>query len=244
MKTSENIRILRGVSVFVLLLAVQILIGKAGNFFANIISSRQIDPHGSFFSISIHHAVQMVIALTVILILSKPLKTNFYFQTGDVKKGIKYLTVFTLSFAVISLVIHMVMRAGNQLPDYSFPLDRRNIIGTLGFQFFLSGPSEEVIFRALPVTVLSYAFGRSIPIKNNVTLEVLLASALFSFAHISWSLRPFVFDANYFQIFYAFALGTIQGVVYQRSKSILYPVLMHSISNVLMVGTGYLFAAR
>ncbi|PKM87786.1 MAG: hypothetical protein CVU87_08965, partial [Firmicutes bacterium HGW-Firmicutes-12] len=78
---------------------------------------------------------------------------------------------------------------------------------------------------------------------GKITLEVILASVLFSFAHINWSLSPFVFDVDFFRIFYAFVLGIIQGVVYQRSKSILYPILMHSFSNALMVGVGYLFAA-
>lgn len=55
---------------------------------------------------------------------------------------------------------------------------------------------------------------------------------------------PFVFNVDYFQIFYAFVLGSIQGIVYQRSKSILYPMLMHSFSNVLMVGMGYLFVTE
>ena len=72
-------------------------------------------------------------------------------------------------------------------------------------------------------------------------LEVILASVLFSFAHITWSLSPRVFKVDYYQLFYSFVFGTIQGIVYQRSKSILYPILMHRFSNVLMVGMGYLF---
>jgi membrane protease YdiL (CAAX protease family) len=66
---------------------------------------------------------------------------------------------------------------------------------------------------------------------------------LFACAHIRWSFAPFTFEADYFQIMYAFVLGTIQGAVYQKSQSILYPVLMHSFSNVLMVGGGYVFTA-
>ena len=84
--------------------------------------------------------------------------------------------------------------------------------------------------------------GKSVKLKWNITLEVILASLLFSIAHIKWSLSPFMVDANISQLIYAFAIGTVQGMVYQESRSILYPILMHSASNVLMVGTGYLFA--
>ncbi len=241
MEKLKHNSIFLGIIIVVLLFIVQIFLGKVGHFFAKMISIRQIDPYNIFAEISIHHAIQMLIVLILVLILSKLLKLDFYFKLGDVKKGVKYLILFTATLAVITVVLHIFMYVNGQLPMYDFPLDRRNILGTLGFQLFLSGPSEEIVFRALPITMLVYAFGRSIPIKGYVTLEVILASILFSFAHINWSLNPFVFEVDYFRIFYAFVLGIIEGVVFQRSKSILYPMLMHSFSNVLMVGIGYLF---
>jgi len=241
-KNLKHNRTLFGLIVFLLLFLAQIFLGKAGSFFANMAPYQKIDPYNSFARISIHHTTQMIIAIVIIIILSKLLKIDFNFKTGDTGKGMKSLALFTAAFVVISLAVHIFMLAYDQLPIYNFPLDSRNILGTLGFQLFLSGPAEEIIFRALPITLLVYAFGKSVPIKGNITLEVILASLLFSFAHINWSLNPFVFEVNFFGIFYAFVLGSIQGIVYQRSKSILYPILMHSFSNVLMVGTGYLFA--
>ena len=71
-------------------------------------------------------------------------------------------------------------------------------------------------------------------------MEVIIAALLFAIAHIKWALSPFVISVNYFQLFYAFILGVAYGVAYQRSGSIVYPALMHSVSNVLMVGIGYL----
>ncbi len=242
MKKAEDNRFPGVIIVFVLLLGVQIILGKTGHLFARMVSYGQIDPYDAFAGISIHHAVQMIFAIAIIVILSRLLKIDFYFQLGDVRKGTKYLALFTAAFAVISIVVNVLMYINNRLPSYAFPLDGRNIIGTLGFQLFLSGPAEEVIFRALPITMLIYAFGKSMPIKDDVTLEVILASVLFAFAHVNWSLMPLTFEINISQILYAFVLGTIQGVVYQRSKSILYPILMHSFSNVLMVGIGYMFA--
>jgi membrane protease YdiL (CAAX protease family) len=221
----------------------QIILGKAGHLIADLIPYQSIDPFDCFAEISIHHAVELLIALALILMLSKLLILDFYFRLGDKEKGIKYLTVFTAVFAVITIAQHAFMALNNQLPVYMFPLDGRNIIGTLGFQLLLSGPAEEVVFRALPIILLTHSFGKSIEIKGSVTLEVILASLLFALGHINWSFIPLAFEADYFQIVYAFVLGTIQGIAYQRCKSILYPVLMHSFSNVLMVGGGYVFTA-
>ncbi|MBN1536865.1 MAG: CPBP family intramembrane metalloprotease [Anaerolineales bacterium] len=241
MKKLTHHRIIYSIIVFGLLLFLQIILGKAGHFFTNMVPYQQIDPYDIFARISIHHAIELIIALVIILALSKLLKLDFYFQFGDVRKGVKYSVLFIAVSIVISIALHIIMFIKNQLSNYAFPLDVRNIIGTLGFQLFFSGPAEEVVFRTLPITLLVYAFGKSILIKSNVTLEVVLASILFSFAHTNWSLKPFVFEVDYFQLFYSFVLGTIQGIVYQRSKSILYPMLMHSSSNVFMVGIGYMF---
>jgi membrane protease YdiL (CAAX protease family) len=243
MKILECNRAAFGIIVFILLLAMQIILGKTGHLVASFIPYHTIDPYDSFAEISIHHAFELIATLLIILFLSKLLKLDFFFHFGDKKTGIKSVILFTLAFTAISIAQHTLMAVNNQLPVYSFPLDEKNIFGTLGFQLLLSGPAEEVVFRALPIILLTYSFGKSIKIKGNLTLEVILASVLFAFAHINWSLMPLTFEINYFQIIYSFLLGTIQGIIYQRCRSILYPILMHSFSNVLMVGGGYVFTA-
>lgn len=241
MKTLRFDRALFGMIVLVLLLFIQILLGGAGHFIANQISYQEIDPFDSFAEISAHHVIQLFFALLIILGLSRLLNLDFYFQLGNKKKGLEYLTIFAVVFTVISAVQHGYMVVNKKLPVYKFPLDERNVIGTLGFQLLLSGPAEEIVFRALPIILLIRAFGESIEIRGSVTLEVILSSLLFAFAHVNWSLIPLTLQGDCFQIIYAFVLGTIQGIAYQRSKSILYPILMHSFSNVIMVGGGYVF---
>jgi membrane protease YdiL (CAAX protease family) len=69
-----------------------------------------------------------------------------------------------------------------------------------------------------------------------------LTALLFAAAHVSWSGFPAsVREWNLFPLLYAFAMGMLNGAVYQKTRSILYPMAMHSISNFVMVGTGYLF---
>jgi len=234
-------KLLCGSIVVIVLFIVQRFAGKIGGAVADLLSYQRFDFYNLYARVSVHHIIQMLIALVIIAILKKLLKVDFGFELGDRKKGVKYLRVFIVAFTIYTLICYILMYIYNQLPTYNFPLNISNIIGTLGFQLFLSGTSEEILFRALPITVLVYVFGKSVNIKWSVTLETIIAAVLFSIAHIKWSLWPFTMEANYLQVCYAFVLGTIQGIAYQESHSILYPVLMHSISNVLMVGTGYLF---
>jgi membrane protease YdiL (CAAX protease family) len=228
---------------FMALFLVQVFAGKFGWVVADIFSYDSLDSDHLFARLSVHHIVQMLITLAVITVLSKFIKADFGFRIGDSKKGMLYFLIFTAVIAVIALIYHILMYVLGQAQVYDFQLTIKNVLGTLGFQLFLSGTSEEILYRALPVTVLVYVFGKTIQIKGGITLEVVLASFLFTAAHIKWSLFPFFVDFNLFQLFYAFAMGTVNGIVYQQSRSILYPMLMHSISNVLMVGTGYLFSA-
>jgi membrane protease YdiL (CAAX protease family) len=234
-------KLLYGIIAVLALFIVQVSAGKFGGSVADLFSYEKFDFYDAFAGISVHHVVQMIIALAIIVALSKLLKADFGFNLGDIKKGTYYLVVFTVAFTIITIIVHVLMLINNQLPVYDYPLNINNIMGTLGFQLFLSGTSEEILYRALPVTVLVYVFGKSVNIKWNITLEVILAAVLFSIAHTKWSLFPFAIEVDYFRLLYAFVLGTINGIAYQQSRSVLYPMLMHSISNVLMVGTGYLF---
>lgn len=243
-KCSNNkfYKLLYGSIAVIALFIVQVFAGKAGRAVADLLAYNKIDFYNIYAWVSVHHIIQMLIVLAIIAVLTKLLKVDFGFKLGDSKKGMRYLIFFTAAFAAVALISHILMYIYHQLPRYDFPLNKSNVIGTLGFQLFLSGPSEEILFRALPVTMLTYVFGKSINIKWNITLEIIIASFLFSIAHMNWSLFPFTMEVNYFQLFYAFVLGTIQGIAYQESRSIVYPMLMHSLSNFLMVGTGYLFA--
>lgn len=63
MEKLKHNRVLLSIIVFVLLLLMQILLGKAGHLIADSIPYQPIDPFDSFAEISIHHAVELIIAL-------------------------------------------------------------------------------------------------------------------------------------------------------------------------------------
>jgi len=228
-------------AVILLLLIFQRVLGMVGRVIADMISYEKFDPDKAYSWNTVHHITIMLLALIAIVILKKIFKLNFGFGLGDSKMGTKFVVIYTTIFAGIALVVHIFMMINNSLPVYAFPLNKNNIIGTLCFQLFLSGPAEETLYRALPITIFVHVLGKNVKVKWGITLETIIASFLFAIAHIKWSLFPFVFKADYFQLFYAFLQGIISGKAYQDSQSVIYPMFMHSISNVLMVGTGYLF---
>lgn len=242
---TESKSLLKIIIVIISIFIIQQLASKFGESIANFFNYSTIDSHSVFAWISVHHIIQLIFALIIIIGLSKLLKLDFKFKIGNRDIGIKYVVRFTIVILIYILISYAFLYYFNHVNTYNYELTIRNIIGSLGFQLFLSGTSEEVLFRALPITIFIYMFGKNRKVginKWNISLEVIIAALFFSIAHINWSLEKFIISVDMFQLIYAFILGVIYGVVYEKSESIIYPILMHGISNFLMVGIGYLIA--
>ncbi len=228
-----------------LLLIFQQFASKIGNLIARCFSYKAIDEYGIFAYISVHHIVQMLIALIAIIILTKKYEINFGFSLGDKKTGMKYVLVFTAAILIFNIISYGVIYFSNQVRQYDYPLNATNVLGSLGFQLLLSGTSEEILFRALPIGILTFWRGSNKErkfTKMNISYEVIVAAVLFSIAHIKWTINPFSISMNYLQLIYCFVLGIVYGKVYQESNSVIYPMIMHGISNVITVGLGYLLS--
>ena len=245
MKNDKSKKVWWGVALILLLFIFQQFASKIGGFVANIFTYNSLDEYGIFAWISVHHFVQMILALIVIVMFSKMWRIDFGFHIGRKNVGLKYVTVFSAVILIYVLISYTIGYSINHISTYEYPLNTKNVLGSLGFQLLLSGTSEEILFRALPITMITCVFGSSKVVKIaklNIPFEIIISALLFSSAHISWTINPFSMDFNCFQLMYAFILGIIYGVVYKKSSSIIYPMILHSISNVLMVGIGYIFA--
>ena len=140
---------------------------------------------------------------------------------------------------VYALLSYIIGYSLNRIQPYPYDLNLKNVTGTLGFQLFLSGPSEEVLFRALPICVLLSV----VPCKGSHWPAITIAAVLFSAAHISWSIQPFAVSYSIPQLITALIYGLAYGFVFVKTKNVIYPMMMHSCSNLIMVGLGYIFEA-
>jgi uncharacterized protein len=222
--------------IWILLLTIVLLgVPRLAGLIADLFNYQAIDPDGSYAWLSMHHIVQALIFMIMIIIISrfKPLDLGFSWGNKDV--GRKYVLVFTLIFTAGSLVNHILVILSGSFQLFQYPLTAVNIFGHLGFQLFLSGPSEELIFRAFAITMLEFAVkGRFF--KGKVSYANFIAAIIFGFAHVGFSFTPFTLYYSLFQVILSIALGIFYGDCFEKSRSIYYPMMMHSISNVVMVG--------
>ena len=237
----KNIKVKKTVYIVLVILGLfiaQTFASKLGGFIADSIQYEVIDKDGTFMSISVHHIIQMIVALVLIFVISKKSDLEFWLKPRLNKSGILYTTIFDIVILMYVLISYIVGYSLNTIVPYAYELNISNVLGTLGFQLFLSGTSEEILFRALPITVLGGVIGQD---KKGYAFIIVIASVLFSAAHIQWTLFPVSLNFSWFQLIYAFILGIAYGLTYVKSESIIYPMIMHGLSNFFMVGMGYIF---
>ncbi len=215
---------------------IQYVFSFIGGHISGLFDYSVIDSDDLFMRISVHHIVQMLCAVMLIIILNRSCKIKgFKLQPEFDAKGLKYTVIFCSVIAVYYLTIYIIGSITDTINVYDYELNKINITGHLAFQLLISGPSEEILFRALPIAVYIH-FLRSDSKKNRV-IAVVLSALLFAAAHINFR----ELTVSWFQVCYAFALGLAYGFVLVRSKSVVYPMIMHSVSNVVSVGGCYLY---
>jgi membrane protease YdiL (CAAX protease family) len=94
------------------------------------------------------------------------------------------------------------------------------------------------MFRALPIGCLKAVWEKDSIFANTVIL--LLTSLLFVVAHIHFG-KPLL--SQWYGLILVFIHGLMYGMVYLKSKSIVYPMVMHSVSNFISVGGCYMYMA-
>lgn len=222
--------------ILILFLAFVLLIApKIGGWIADLFNYQAIDPDGAFMWISVHHIVQAIIIMILMFIFVKFTKVKFHLGLGDREQGMGYLKKFMMVFSGYAAIAFIISIASGTFGQFAYPLNTRNITGYLGFQLLLSGPSEELIFRAFAISLFAF-FITEKRINKHLSYAVLFAAIIFGIAHIGFSFNPFSISYSLFQVGYAMVLGYFYGDCYEKSKSVVYPMIMHSFTNVVMIG--------
>ena len=224
-------------SIFWVLFLTFLLLGvpKLSGVIAGLFDYQFIDPDGSFAWISVHHIVQALIFIMIIIGVNKFKPLNFGFGWGNKEVGRKYVLRFALFFSIYTAGAFLILVLTNSFEPFRHALSTNNIIGQMSFQLLLSGPSEELIFRAFSITMVSLLIRERV-FKGKVSAANLIAAVIFGLAHVGYSFSPFELSYNPGQIMLSIGLGLIYGDCYEKTKSVIYPMMMHSFTNVVMVG--------
>jgi membrane protease YdiL (CAAX protease family) len=197
------------------------------------------DPSRVFLPVSIHHIAQLILTILVMLFYRRMKLSEWGFNFKDKDKSFKFLAWFAVIWTAYEFIVGVLPYLISKQPRaLGYDANAFNVIGVLAFQGLISGTCEEPLFRGYVMTALSKSWNNRsiIKIKNFDITSIDFASALiFVYAHINIRFIPFSMQYNYMQLIISFVLGLVYAQAFRRTKSLMGPILLHNLSNVIVI---------
>jgi len=177
------------------------------------------------------HIVEFVYALVVIAFLKLGRRGEFGLRYPDGESYVGDAIRWGLLFGIVMTAIDFAPQLiAMHRPDQPYPLTPLNIAGWFSYQGVFVGLSEEVFFRGLLVSYLTQRLPGRVTFRGltmngaGVVVAVLYALS-YSESFLSRAL-PIALG----QMLYAFALGLFFAYWYEKSRSLLAPIIGHNVS--------------
>ncbi len=192
-------------------------------------------PKGSLLGwVYSQHFFQTALALVAIALIRR----IFLFDAGlRWPLGKTYIRPAILWGAFFGVLMTVVDYAPDMIAhhpmDLGFSVTRSSIIGWTIFEGVYVGPTEEILFRSLLVGFLMAAMPGKVTLgRYSMSWAGIVVAAIFAFAHIATFLsRPSLAAAG--QQVYAFALGVLYAYWFEKSRSVVAPIIGHNVSDVV-----------
>lgn len=182
-----------------------------------------------------HHIVQMCFALGCIWYLSGGDWRSWGLNVLNLAESKRVLTRGFLPVLVAFLFLGelLVPVLSGTPPQFDFELTVLNVFGILVFMRFVSGLSEEILFRGFIQTYLAgyfdfvyTIFGRELPLHG------LIAALIFTVAHVGFTVFPMgIYHLHPPQLLLAFVLGIYYAIAYHETGSLVAPIIAHNVVN-------------
>jgi len=180
------------------------------------------------------HLWQTLLALIAIVAIKRIFPFDAGLRWPREKTYIWLAILWGAFFGVLMTVVDYLPALLSRHPmDLGFPITRANIIGWTFFEGVYVGPTEEILFRSLLVGFLIAAMPGKFSVgRYSMSWAGVIVAAIFAFAHIaSFVTRPSFAAAG--QQLYAFALGVLYAYWFEKSRSVVAPIIGHNVSDVV-----------
>ena len=229
---------LRLLAALVIVLVMPQLAGKIGALLAPPPRIHSIDPDNAYAWLSVHHLIQIVLTLGLMAAWARGSLAQWGFNLRELKTSLRWLGWFVLFFTVGTLVFGILPRVlahdvQAKFPFGPFPLNTRNVAGSLGFYYLLSGSGEEPLFRGFIMSMLLVGWKKEWRLGKIVMPAAgILATLLFMLAHVGYELSPFrITQFTWQQQLFCLGLGLFYAAAIYRTGSLVCPILAHGFSN-------------
>jgi membrane protease YdiL (CAAX protease family) len=204
-----------------------------------------LDPDNVFLYQSIRHILMLFLPMVLMKLWLSRRLTDYGFNLNDWRRSLRIFFWFCLIYLVpvffVNVLPHII---SGRPPSFKYPLNARNVACRLGYMYLLTGTGEEPLFRGFAIVVLSKSWKRVFRIwRIDISSAGLIATILFMIAHIRFKIYPFeITYISWPQQVWALGLGLYYAIAFQKTKSLLCPVLSHGYSNGIIFTLLYLMA--
>lgn len=246
-KQRNTKRIIEKIMVFLFLFLITIVIPRIATAMTMYLQNRII--YGDRYTISVlHQLFQGFLAVLALKLLVRKPFSELGFKLGDSAQGIKYTVYFLVLWTGIVVVfyivsLHLYPGFAQYILGYYQP-DSENMIRTLSYAGIMTGLGEEPLYRALGLLPLMKYWDGKVRIgRLELPHAVLLSGLIFGVGHIGFTFIPFrLVSIDYLQVVFNFILGIWWGMIFIKTKSLLWSVIAHNGSNFMMYLIGFLTA--
>jgi len=184
-----------------------------------------------WIALDVNHLALLVAALIVIAILSRGRFSEYGLRRPRAKSYIWSAIAWGVFFGVLMTVIDYLPQILSRRAPGDLPLTTASLTGWLTFEWLFVGFGEEIAFRGLLQTFLmKRSSGRIRLFKYEMHVAGVILALLFALAHAAnFGARPFWIAMG--QQIYAFALGILYAYWYEKSGSLIAPIIGHNIGD-------------
>lgn len=192
------------------------------------------------------HLAQFLYALLAIVVIKRIYPGDYGLHPPRGKTYIGWAIFWGLVFGVLMTAVDYWPQILQMKPpsDKPYPLTAFNLAGWFSFEGIFVGPSEEALFRGLLVAYLMRAMPGSVSLgRYSMSGAGIVVAVLFALAHIgNFFIAPLSMALG--QQIYALALGILYAYWYEKSKSLVAPIIGHNVSDVTEYALIFAMVAR
>ena len=180
------------------------------------------------------HLFQTLAALIAIVLIKRVMPFDAGLRWPRAKTYLWPAIAWGVFFGVLMTVVDYAPDLIAHRPmDLGFPITTPNVVGWTFFEGIYVGPTEEILFRSLLVGYLMAAMPAQLRVgRYSMSWAGVIVAAVFAFAHIASLFTRPSFAAIGQQV-YAFALGVLYAYWFEKSRSVVAPIVGHNVSDVV-----------
>jgi hypothetical protein len=179
------------------------------------------------------HFFQTLLALVAIALIRLAFPFDAGLRQPPAKSYVGAAILWGLFFGVLMTVVDYAPQLmAHKPPPIGASLAPGSVAGWLFFEGIYVGPTEEILFRSLLVGYLIAALPGKLRLgRFEMSWAGVIVAAIFALAHAANFLTRPSWAAGGQQV-YAFALGVLYAYWFEKSRSVVAPIVGHNVSDV------------